>query len=186
MRNLIYSDGKGFKSKAKEIIALFKVKGVDSRLLKKLGMKRINEYKKLFTVEKEIELRHLKAKYRDLVKEWHPDKFQEGDSMADEAEIKSRQIIDAYHFLVSIAPETKAANLEEYKATTNETGIVDYQHKGMLLEISFLDGSTYEYFGVPRNVFVKMINSDKQLRFAKRNIFNSYLYRKSKRTLQEA
>jgi len=34
--------------------------------------------------------------------------------VATEAEIKSRQIIDAYHFLVSIAPETIAENIEDY------------------------------------------------------------------------
>lgn len=149
-------------------------------------MKRINEYKKLFSVEKNIELKALKSTYRNLVKEWHPDKFQDGDPQKEAAEIKSRQIIDGYHFLVSIAPETKAANLEEYTATISESGIADYQHKGMLLEITFLDGTTYEYFGVPKNIYIKMVNSDKLNRFAKRNIFNSYLYRKSKKTLQEA
>ena len=102
-------------------------------------MKRINEYKKLFKVEQDTDLKQLKTTYRNLVKEWHPDKFQDGDAMAEEAEIKSRQIIDAYHFLVSIAPETKAANLDEYKLTTSESGIVDFKHKGQLLEITFLD-----------------------------------------------
>lgn len=149
-------------------------------------MKRINEYKKLFNVEGSIELKKLKSTYRNLVKEWHPDKFQDGDDKQKEAELKSRQIIDGYHFLVSIAPETKEANLEEYKKTTSESGIADYQHKGLLLEITFLDGTTYEYFGVPKNVFIKFINSDKQFRFAKRSIFNSYTYRKSKRDLVEA
>lgn len=149
-------------------------------------MKRINEYKKLFNIEKEIDFKILKKSYRNLVKEWHPDKFQEGDPQKEEAEVKSRQIIDGYHFLVSIAPETKTSNLEEYTITTSQSNILDYHHKGMLLEISFLDGTTYEYFGVPKTVYIKMINSDKLYRFAKRNIFNSYLYRKSKKTLQEA
>ena len=149
-------------------------------------MKRINEYKKLFSVEKEIDLKELKNTYRGLVKQWHPDKFQEGDEKKSEAELKSRQIIDGYHFLVSIAPETKAANLEEYTALTNDSGILDFQHKGLLLEVTFLDGTTYEYFGVPKSIYVKLINSPKQYRFAKRSIFNSYLYRKSKKTLQEA
>lgn len=144
-------------------------------------MKRINEYKKLFNVEDEIDLKTLKTTYRNLVKEWHPDKFQEGDEKGAEAERKSKQIIDGYHFLVSISPETKAAELDEYNKTINESGIADFKHKGLLLEISFLDGSTYEYFGVSKNVFVKFINSDKQLRFAKRSIFNSFLYRKSKK-----
>jgi len=143
-------------------------------------MKRINEYKKLFNVENNIDLKDLKKTYRNLVKDWHPDKFQEEDKIA-EAEEVSQQIIDGYHFLVSIAPETKASYLGEYTATINESGIADFQHKGLLLEVTFNDGSTYEYFGVNRGLFQKLINSDKQVRFAKRNIFNSFLYRKSKK-----
>jgi DnaJ-class molecular chaperone len=144
-------------------------------------MKRVNEYKKLFNVEAGTDLKGLKTSYRNLVKEWHPDKFQETDELHAEAEVKSKQIIDGYHFLVSIAPETKAANLEEYKVTTSEALITDFQHKGNLMEISFSDGTTYEYFGVNKPLFVKFVNSDRQFRFAKRNIFTSFLYRKSKK-----
>jgi DnaJ-class molecular chaperone len=149
-------------------------------------MKRINQYKKLFSVEGAIALKTLKKTYRDLVKEWHPDKFMDGDEGQEEAEIKSREIIDGYHFLVSIAPETKAANLEAYTEMINTEGILDFQHKGLMLEITFTNGVTYEYFGVPKNVFIKFLNSDKQIRFGKRSIFHSYLYRIMKKELQEA
>jgi len=148
-------------------------------------MKRINQYKKLFNIEQKIELPALKKKYRNLVKEWHPDKFQQGDDKAVEAEIKSREIIDGYHFLISIAPETKEKNLEEYIQTSLKSGINDFQHKGLLLEVTFNDGTTYEYFGVPKTMYQKLINSDKRMRFSKRNIFNSYIYRKSKNGLEE-
>ena len=143
-------------------------------------MKRINEYKKLFNVESTIDLKELKLTYRGLIKEWHPDKFQD-EAKKEEAEIRSKQIIDAFHFLVSIAPETKEANLDEYNITTSEAKILDFKHKGLVLEISFSDGTTYEYFGVDKKLFSKFLNSDKQVRFAKRNIYNSFLYRKSKR-----
>ncbi len=144
-------------------------------------MKRVNEYKKLFQIDGELELKQLKTTYRTLVKEWHPDKFQDDNPLKEEAEVMGQRIIDGYHFLVSIAPETKAANLEEYTKTIMESGIEDFKHKGLLLEMTFTDGSTYEYFGVPRSVYVKLVQSDKQVRFAKRSIYNSYLYRKSKR-----
>ena len=149
-------------------------------------MKRINEYKKLFGIEKEVELKALKKSYRNLVKEWHPDKFQDGDALQEEAEMNSRKIIDGYHFLVSIAPETKEANLEEYTETITNSGIADYQHKGLLLEITFLDGTTYEYFGVTKPIYIKMVNSNKLNRFAKRAIYPDYNYRKSKRILENA
>jgi DnaJ-class molecular chaperone len=144
-------------------------------------MKRINQYKKLFQIEDQIELSALKSTYRSLVKQWHPDKFQDDDPMKAEAELMGRQIVDGYHFLVSIAPETKEATLQEYQQTIMECGITDFKHKGLLLEITFSDGSTYEYFGVNANVFKKFLNSDKQVRFAKRFIYEAYLYRKSKK-----
>lgn len=106
-------------------------------------MKHINEYKKLFNVDIDTDLKQLKTTYRSLVKEWHPDKFQAGDTKATEAEVKSQQIIDAYHFLVSIAPEKKEANLAEYNETTSSSRIADFKHKGLLLEMTFTDGSTY-------------------------------------------
>ncbi len=152
----------------------------------KIIMKRINEYKKLFGVETEVDLKTLKKSYRDLVKEWHPDKFQNGDALQLEAESQSRRIIDGYHFLVSIAPETIAANLDNYNETITNSGIADYTHKGLLLEITFQDGTTYEYFGVTKPVYIKMINSDKLNRFAKRSIYPNYVYRKVKRSLAEA
>lgn len=149
-------------------------------------MKRINEYKKLFNVVDDTDLKQLKKIYRNLVKEWHPDKFQDGDDKALEAEDMSRQVIDGYHFLVSMAPETIEANLEDYTKTIDKSGIADFQHKGQVLEVTFTNGTTYEYFGVSKKVYVKLINSDKQVRFAKRNIYNSFPYRKSKKDLQPA
>lgn len=149
-------------------------------------MKRIKEYRKLFNADAKTELKELKKTYRSLVKEWHPDKFQEGDERAAEAEVMGQKIIDAYHFLVSIAPETKAANQADYDQTISESGIKDYNHKGLVLTVSFMDGSTYEYFGVTHAMYVKFVNADRQQRFAKRNIFNSYLYRKSMQEAVEA
>ncbi|WP_273273604.1 KTSC domain-containing protein [Maribacter polysiphoniae] len=149
-------------------------------------MKRINQYKKLFGVEKDIDLKTLKTTYRNLVKEWHPDKFQEGDVQREEAEVNSRSIIDGYHFLVSIAPETLAANRDAYTETISNSGIAEFIHNGLVLEITFTDGTTYEYFGVTKPIYIKMVNANKLNRFAKRSIYPKYTYRKSKRTLQEA
>ena len=144
-------------------------------------MKRISESKKLFNVEGPIVLAEIKKTYRNLVKEWHPDKFQDGDDKAIEAEEISRQIIEAYHFLVSIAPETKEKNLEEYTAMIAESSVADFQHEKQVMEVTFKNGTTYEYFGVSKVLFGKLNNSPTPFRFAKRNIFNSFLYRKAKK-----
>ena len=148
--------------------------------LKIAGMKRINEYKKIFEVEGDLNLKELKTTYRGLVKQWHPDKFQ-SEEEKEEAGKVSLKIIDAYHFLVSIAPETKASNLQEFTTTITESQVADYYHKSLLLEVTFTDGNSYEFFGVNRKLFLKFVNSRSLNNFGKRNIFNSYLYRKSKK-----
>lgn len=140
-------------------------------------MKHITTYKKLFEVEQEFDLAQLKTKYRKLVKEWHPDKFQEGDPMKAEAEIKSTEIIDAYHFLVSIAPETLEQEKPEFIETISTTGIADFIYKGLTLKVTFFNGSVYEFFGVQKNVYTKFMNAPSPERFARRHIFNAHLYR---------
>ena len=148
-------------------------------------MKRINEYKKLFDVAGAIDLKALKTTYRSLVKTYHPDKFQD-PLEKEEAELKSQKIIDGYHFLVSIAPATKQANLEAYTDTITNSQVADYHHKSMLLEVTFTDGTTYEYFGVNKKLFLKFLNSKSMNNFGRRNIFNSFVYRKSKKAMETA
>ncbi|PKR81694.1 molecular chaperone DnaJ [Brumimicrobium salinarum] len=143
-------------------------------------MKRINQYKKLFNIDADIELSHLKKTYRTLVKLWHPDKFIEENEKSKEAELMSREITQGYEFLVSIAPETAKKNLDQYNEMLNNCPIVDYQWSKQVLEVDFSNGATYEYFGVSRKLYLKFLNADNQHRFGKRNIFNKNLYRKSK------
>jgi hypothetical protein len=146
-------------------------------------MRRINEYKKLYKVEKGIDLREIKSTYKNFVKEWHPDKFQDPQKKI-QAEENTIKIIDGYHFLVSIAPQTRENNLAEYTETITNSKVINYHHKSMLLEVNFADGNTYEYFGVNRRLFIKFINAKSINNFGKRHIFKSFLYRKAKRTVE--
>lgn len=139
-------------------------------------MKRIIESRKLFNSNATTDLATLKTTYRNFMKEWHPDKFKEDDALAEQAEAKSKTIIEAYHFLVSISPETHVTEAEEYTTTIN-SGIDGYDYKGSLLTITFVNGITYEYFGVPKNVYNKMSSSTTLARFARRHIFHSFVYR---------
>lgn len=139
-------------------------------------MKKIVDYQKLLGVTKDTELKELKNIFRNFIKEWHPDKFQD-ETEKLVAEEKSTTFLEAYHFLVSIAPETKALNQEVYTKTTSLSGITDYEYKSQTLKITFADGSVYEYFDVPKATYVKMLNADSLSRFAKRHIYQSFNYR---------
>ena len=141
-------------------------------------MKKINEYRKLLEVEKTVELKELKTIYRNSMKECHPDKFQGNDAGLKEAEEKSKHVIEAYHFLVSIHPETIKQGKEEYDATIATATIVDYKYENIRLQIVFSNGSSYEYISVPKAIYIKMVNAESPARFAKRHIVNVFPYRK--------
>ena len=140
-------------------------------------MKKVGDYRKTLGVTKVTELKEIKSIYRSLMKDWHPDKFANNAEKQEEAEQKSKEIIEAYNFLLSIAPETLAHGKEEYLQTTGTCGIADFEYKNQILRIDFFDGSAYEYFDVPREIYIKLINADVPARFARRHIFNAYPYR---------
>ena len=140
-------------------------------------MKKIGDYRRLLGVTKTIGLAELKTVYRNFMKECHPDRFFDNEELKLQAEERSKTIIEAYHFLVSVAPETMELRLPEYTATTTTSNIADFEYQSSILTIHFLDGNSYEYFEVPRNTYIKLINADSQGRFARRHIYNSFSYR---------
>ena len=144
-----------------------------------LFMKKIVEYRKLLNVDKTVDLKELKTIYRNAMKDAHPDKFTGNEEGLKEAEENSKKIIEAYHFLVSINPETLKQNLPEYTETIATATISDYKFVEGRLIINFSNGSVYEYISVPKATYVKMVNADSPGRFAKRHILNSFTWRKT-------
>jgi DnaJ-class molecular chaperone len=146
-------------------------------------MKKIIESRKLLGVDKEVQLSELKSIYRTLMKDWHPDKFQDNTEKSA-AEEKSKAVIEAYHLLVSVAPETHAQQLDQYTEVITVSKIVDFKFKAQTLQVNFADGSSYEYFGLPHSVYNKFLNSDTPDRFARRHIYHSFTYRKVSKAVE--
>lgn len=140
-------------------------------------MKKIADYRKLLEVDNKVDLTTLKSRYRQIMKECHPDRFVNNPEGLSAAEEKSKGMIEAYHFLVSICPETLESQLPIYKSTIDNSNIADFEWKSHILSITFLDGSKYEYFNVPRNEYIKLVNADSPGRFAKRHVYPKYTYR---------
>lgn len=147
-------------------------------------MKKITDYRKLLGVTKTTEVKELKTIYRNLMKEWHPDKFQDNEEGKHEAELKSRQFIEAYNFLVSIAPETIEKALPEYTKTITACTILNYSYEKSILQLNFVDGSSYEYFDVPKALYVKLNSSDVPARFCRRHIYHTFVYRQVNKAVE--
>jgi hypothetical protein len=140
-------------------------------------MKRIERHRAILGVDEKATLSDLKKVYRKIMMEWHPDKFQDSEESKKMAEEKSTKLIASYHFLVSVHVETHAATKTEYTATIMEASIDDFEFKSEILRVVFSDGNEYEYYGVPKAIYVKLVNSDTPDRFARRHIYENYLYR---------
>ena len=147
-------------------------------------MKKIIESRRLLGVTKDADLKELKGIYRNFMKEFHPDKFVNDEAGKLEAEEKSKEFIEAYHLLVSVAPETHAQQLDKYTEVITASRIDNFQYKGQTLVIDFVDGSSYEYFGIPKNVFNKLNSSDTPDRFARRHIYHEFVYRRVSRAAE--
>ena len=142
-------------------------------------MKKIAEYIKLLEVDHKVTLKELKNIYRNVMKDTHPDKFINDEEGKLAAEEKSKSVIEAYHFLVSINEETQEKYKEEYTDTISNSIIADFYLERSILKVQHLNGQIFEYIGVPRNTYIKMVNSDSPSRFARRHIYGNFVYRKS-------
>lgn len=148
-------------------------------------MKRIGEHRKLLGVDKTATLKDLKTIYRNTMKDSHPDKFVNDEEAKLEAEIKSKSVIEAYHFLVSINPETQEKYKEEYTETITKSLIKEFFIEKQILKIEHTNGKMFEYIGVPRNTYIKMVNADSPSRFARRHIYGKFIYRKNGEAMED-
>ncbi len=139
-------------------------------------MKKISDSRKLLGATSATTLKELNTLYKGLMKQHHPDRFQD-DALRLEAEATSQHVIDCYKFLESIHPETHAINAPEFEKTVaSNIGNWDYKH--MTLHVTFGDGSVYEFYGVPPKTYNKFVATDGNTRFAKRHIFEEFTHRK--------
>ncbi|MHC5202118.1 KTSC domain-containing protein [Myroides sp. LJL119] len=142
-------------------------------------MKRVIEFRKVLGVDKTATLQELKNIYRNAMKASHPDKFANDPIGLTQAEQTSKTVIEAYHFLVSIHPETHQKNNLEYEQIITGFAIHDFFYEKQTLKITHFNGVSFEYLGVPRNTYIKMVNADSPTRFAKRHIYGNFVFRKS-------
>lgn len=147
-------------------------------------MKKIIESRRILGVTKDADLKELKTVYRNFMKEFHPDKIVNDDAAKLAAEEKSKAFIEAYHLLVSVTPETHAQQLEKYTEVITASRIENFQYKNQTLIIDFVDGSSYEYFGIPKSIFNKLLNSDTPDRFARRHIYHEFIYRRVSKAVE--
>lgn len=145
-----------------------------------MASKTIEYYLTILGVTLQSTKEEIKKAYRNIIKQWHPDKFPNDKQKIIEATEKSKLINEAYHNLRNYSPDEPITTLGRIRVKSSNIHSVGYDSKQMILQIQFLNGGVYEYYGVPENIFTQLMKAESKGKFAIRHIFNSYRYKRVK------
>ena len=67
-------------------------------------------------------------------------------------------------------------HMEKYSAASSNIASVGYDPSRGTLEVEFLDGSIYQYFDVPKNMYDQLMTETSKGRFLHAYIKNAYPY----------
>lgn len=118
----------------------------------------------------------IRKAYYNLIKQWHPDKFYNDRQKNIEATEKSKIIIDAYDNLKNYQPFLTNKNPCTIRVKSSNIYSINYDNNK--LQIKFLKGGVYEYYGVPENLFNEFMNASSKGKFARKYIYNNYRFKK--------
>lgn len=139
-------------------------------------MANIAESRRLLGATPEMSLKELSNCYKALMKQHHPDRFQDEAGRAA-AEAMSQQIIAAYKLLESMHPETHAARMQELEAAL-VSQVLDWRYEREMLTLTFGNGSSYAFHGIGRATYNKFVASDGAARYVRRNLVGRFTHRK--------
>jgi len=66
--------------------------------------------------------------------------------------------------------------MERYAVASSNIRSVGYDSQTQTLEVEFLNGSIYQYYGVPENMYEQMMQQQSKGRFLNTYIKNQYPY----------
>ncbi|MGE6126507.1 KTSC domain-containing protein [Aeromonas rivipollensis] len=64
--------------------------------------------------------------------------------------------------------------MERIAVNSSNLASVGYENNSLTLEVEFLHGGTYQYYGVTEDVYTALMNADSVGSFFSRNIRNNY------------
>ena len=111
----------------------------------------------------------IKNAYRELMKVWHPDKFENNRKHQNEAQEKCKKINDAYSqfkdFIPSVKKTSGKTNSPNYKVNkklldikrmrvrSTKVSSVGYDSRELVLQVALMNGSIYQYYNVPNETY---------------------------------
>jgi hypothetical protein len=66
--------------------------------------------------------------------------------------------------------------MERYSVASSNIASIGYDVASQILEVEFLSGSIYQYYGVPQNMYEQLMQAGSKGRFLNTYIKNAYGY----------
>lgn len=147
----------------------------------------------------------IKKAYRDKIKMWHPDKFFNCPEKIAEAVEISKKINDAFALLKNYEPpknselnssfkkyngnhttsnfakrtsSPKEARLNILRIRVKSSNIhsVGYDKLHKVLQVEFLNGSIYQFYDVPENIYKNILKADSKGKYFNCNVSGRFRY----------
>lgn len=147
----------------------------------------------ILCVSRQSTKEEIKKAYRRQSMLWHPDKFSNDEIKWKEAHLRFIKIAEAYellenyeppklkqvpkpkesHFKSSPTSKADRANIIRTRVKSSNVFAIGYDKANKILQVEFKNGSVYEYYEVPENVFLAFMSAESKGRF----IGNLYKYK---------
>ena len=66
--------------------------------------------------------------------------------------------------------------MERYSVASSNISSIGYDEQSATLEVEFLNGTIYQYYGVPKNMYDQLMQQGSKGRFLNTYIKNAYAY----------
>ena len=66
--------------------------------------------------------------------------------------------------------------MERYSVASSNIASIGYDAPSQILEVEFLSGTIYQYYGVPKNIYDRLMQAGSKGRFLNMYISNAYGY----------
>lgn len=147
----------------------------------------------------------IKKAYRELIKKWHPDKFPNQPDKILKALENSKKINEAFSFLENYQappkqtttsnystfnkskaepsykrsppkPKGNRLNIVRVRVKSSNIHSVGYDSTHKVLQVEFLNGSIYQYYNVPENVYNELMQASSKGKYFNSKVSFSYKY----------
>lgn len=132
----------------------------------------------------------IKKAYKELMKIWHPDKFENNSKIQNEAQEKSKKINDAFSHFKDFTPAVKKVSskttspnykinkklleIKRMRVNSMKVSSIGYDAGELVLQVELKNGSIHQYYNVTSDIYSLLMMVGFNERYFNKSIANRF------------